>query len=173
MIFFNLINIIPKETIERYNLHKLEHKGHIYLRINKGMYGLPQEWKLTNVLLQERMNPCSYAPVRRTPGLWKRTICPVLVHSSCQWLWCQIHQRKTLQIPCRHLWETLNTYSGPKKRVLPLHDSVLRLQQENRGYIHTMLHPNSIQSIWPHDTKRTLSCTIAIHATKLWRRGTN
>ena len=37
---------IPEEIIQQYNLINLEHKGFVYMEIQKGMYGLPQAGKI-------------------------------------------------------------------------------------------------------------------------------
>jgi hypothetical protein len=44
------IKLIPQEIIDDYNLVPLIHKDYIYVKINKGMYGLPQAGLLTNKL---------------------------------------------------------------------------------------------------------------------------
>ena len=40
------LDIIPEEIIQQYNLRNLAHKGFVYMEIQKGMYGLPQEGKI-------------------------------------------------------------------------------------------------------------------------------
>ena len=42
------LDIIPEEIIQQYNLRNLEHKGFVYMEIQKGMYGLPQAGKVAN-----------------------------------------------------------------------------------------------------------------------------
>lgn len=72
------IDLIPEEIITTYNLHDLvDNNGWIYLRINKGMYGLPQAGRLANDLLQKRLAPHGYFPVQHTPGFWRHTTKPV------------------------------------------------------------------------------------------------
>ncbi len=44
-----LMAVLPDEIIDHYNLHLLMHKGHVYVEIWWGMYGLPQAGKLANV----------------------------------------------------------------------------------------------------------------------------
>ena len=39
------IKLIPDETIQKYNLKEIEEDGMVYLKIVKGMYGLPQAGK--------------------------------------------------------------------------------------------------------------------------------
>ena len=42
------LDIIPEEIIQQYNLINLEHKGFVYMVIQKVMYGLPQARKFAN-----------------------------------------------------------------------------------------------------------------------------
>ena len=45
------LDIIPEEIIQQYNLKNLAHKGFVYMEIQKGMYGIPQAAKISEVLL--------------------------------------------------------------------------------------------------------------------------
>jgi Reverse transcriptase (RNA-dependent DNA polymerase) len=66
------ISLIPDEIIQAYNLWSIvDSEGYIHIRLNKGMYGLPQAGILAYQLLVKRLAPHGYAPVRHTPGLWK------------------------------------------------------------------------------------------------------
>ena len=47
--------IIPHEIIEKYKLNDTENKGWVYIKILKGMYGLPQAGKIANDLLKKRL----------------------------------------------------------------------------------------------------------------------
>lgn len=41
--FFKLpVKIIPEDIMKHYCLHPLIYKDHVYVQVNKGMYGLPQ-----------------------------------------------------------------------------------------------------------------------------------
>ena len=42
------LEIIPDKIIQQYKLQDLEHKGFVYMEIQKGMYGLTQAGKMTN-----------------------------------------------------------------------------------------------------------------------------
>ena len=64
------LNLIPNEIITEYKLHNIVHNRHIYVRIEKGMYGLPQSGILANRLLAKRLSKHGYYQVRHTPGLW-------------------------------------------------------------------------------------------------------
>ena len=51
------VKFIPEEIIEEYNLRsKVDNKGWVYMKICKGMYGLPQAGILENELLQKHLN---------------------------------------------------------------------------------------------------------------------
>jgi hypothetical protein len=72
------ISLIPQEIITEYNLNKLLHSdNYIYIRINKGMYGLPHAGILANKLLAQRLGKHEYYQCRFTPGLWKHTSHPI------------------------------------------------------------------------------------------------
>jgi hypothetical protein len=72
------IHLIPKEIITKYKLLDLLHNDYIYVRIEKGMYGLPQAGILANKLLAKRLAKHGYYQVRHTPGLWRHTFCPIM-----------------------------------------------------------------------------------------------
>ena len=65
------LKIIPQEIIDAYNRTSLvDDQGWIYMRIEKGMYGLKQSGIIDNHELVNRMAPFGYHPVQHTPGLW-------------------------------------------------------------------------------------------------------
>jgi hypothetical protein len=47
--------LIPHDIIEQYNLLPLVSDGHVYIEVQKGMYGLPQAGILANQLLARRL----------------------------------------------------------------------------------------------------------------------
>jgi hypothetical protein len=62
------LHMIPPEIMISYDLEKLVHKGAVYVRvvrIDKGMYGLPQAGKLAFLAVD------GYEPMPATPGLWR------------------------------------------------------------------------------------------------------
>ena len=71
------MKIMPPEIIEKYNLKELELDGWIYMKIVKGMYGLPQAGKIANDLLQKRLKKHGYHACQYTPGLYKHVWRPV------------------------------------------------------------------------------------------------
>jgi hypothetical protein len=67
------ITLIPDEIIQEYHLLTFVHKEYVYVRIDKGMYGLPQAGILANQLLAKRLSKHGYFQSRHTPGLWCHT----------------------------------------------------------------------------------------------------
>jgi hypothetical protein len=69
---------MPEEIINEYKLRdKANSKGHIFLEVNKGMYGLPQAGLLANELLEKRLNKHGYYQSKLIPGLWKHKTRPI------------------------------------------------------------------------------------------------
>ena len=64
------MKLMPDKIIDKYNLNRFEHDGWVYIKILKGMYGLPQAGKIANELLQKRLKMYRYHPDQLTPGLW-------------------------------------------------------------------------------------------------------
>jgi hypothetical protein len=71
------LSSLPKEIIDKFRLMAVAHDGHIYIEIQKGMYGLPQAGILKNELLQQRLVLDGYRPTEHTHGLWKHKTWPV------------------------------------------------------------------------------------------------
>ena len=68
----------PKDVIKQYNLTKLANKnGMVFVKIRKGMYGLPQAGLLAQELLEQRLNNHGYHQSTQTPGLWTHKWRPV------------------------------------------------------------------------------------------------
>jgi hypothetical protein len=64
------IKLIPQEIIDQYNLLELVSDGHVYIEVQKGLYGLPQSGILANQLLARRLTIHGYHQTKFTPGLW-------------------------------------------------------------------------------------------------------
>ena len=67
---FIYIKDIPPDIVKQYNLNEIAIDGKVYIKIRKGMYGLPQAGILANVLLQKNLAQFAYYQCRRMPGLW-------------------------------------------------------------------------------------------------------
>jgi hypothetical protein len=69
---------MPEEIIKEYKLRdKANAKGHIFLEVTKGMYGLPQAGLLANELLEQRLNKHGYYQSKLVPGLWRHKTRPI------------------------------------------------------------------------------------------------
>ena len=66
-------SLIPSQIMSTYNLHQLQHHDKIYIRINKGMYGLPQAGRLAHQQLITLLQPRGYYPCKHISGLWRHT----------------------------------------------------------------------------------------------------
>jgi hypothetical protein len=66
---------IPEEIIEEYKLReKATPDGWVYIKVVRGMYGLPQAGSLGHDLLKSRLNKKGYFQSQIVPGLWKHKI---------------------------------------------------------------------------------------------------
>ena len=65
------ICFIPSDIIDHCNLKYLVVDGFVYIRIEKGMYGLKQAAILANQQLQTNLAKEGYYPMPGTSGLWK------------------------------------------------------------------------------------------------------
>jgi hypothetical protein len=72
----NLLSL-PQETIDKYDLNELAHDGRVYIKIQKGMYGLPQAGILAYELLQRSLAKDGYRPTTHTHGLWTHDTRPI------------------------------------------------------------------------------------------------
>ena len=72
------LDILPEEIINKYNLREIAHNGWVYIRINKGMYGLPEAGILANKLLKKRLDKHGYYECQFTPGLYRHVWRPIM-----------------------------------------------------------------------------------------------
>jgi hypothetical protein len=69
---------MPDNVIEHYKLRDiLTPDGHIYCKIKKGMYGLPQVGIIAQELLADRLKQHGYTQSKTTPGLWLHKMHPI------------------------------------------------------------------------------------------------
>jgi hypothetical protein len=71
------LSSLPQETIDKYDLIELTQDRKVYIKIQKGMYGLPQAGILANELLQRNLAKDGYRPTPHTHGLWKHDTRPI------------------------------------------------------------------------------------------------
>jgi hypothetical protein len=70
---------LPEEFVTMYNLaNKATSDGYVYIKIQKGMYSLPQAGILAQELLEQRLNKHGYRQSPITPGLWQHDYRPIL-----------------------------------------------------------------------------------------------
>ena len=68
---------IPDEIIEQYKLNTLSSDGWVYLEIRKGIPGLKQAGRIANDRLKSHLAKFDFAPLPRTPALWKHDTKPI------------------------------------------------------------------------------------------------
>eukprot|EP00804_Cyclotella_cryptica_P022272 CCRYP_018126-RA/>CCRYP_018126-RA protein AED:0.26 eAED:0.24 QI:0/0/0/1/0/0.33/3/0/620 len=64
-------DLIPQAFMDTYKLWDKVYKGHVYMEIRRGCYGLPQAGILANKLLKRRLATDGYFELPHTPGLFK------------------------------------------------------------------------------------------------------
>ena len=69
---------IPDKIIDQYKLRALSSDSWVYLDIRKGMPSLKQAGRITNNRLKAHLAHFVFAPVSRTPALWKHTTKPII-----------------------------------------------------------------------------------------------
>jgi hypothetical protein len=78
------VSDVPPNFVKSYNLKDLTNKGNtIYVKIQKGMYGLPQAGILMQNLLKKWLNQHSYQQSKVTPGLSKHDWRPSISFTLC------------------------------------------------------------------------------------------
>ena len=69
---------VPEEIINEYNLREKETAdGHVYVKVRRGMYGLPQAGLIAQEELEERLNENGYRQSKIVPGLWRHDWRPI------------------------------------------------------------------------------------------------
>ncbi len=69
---------LPQEFVDLYYPTKIaEVNGNVCIKVQKGMYGLPQAGILAHRLLEQRLNEHGYQQSQVTPGLWKHALRPI------------------------------------------------------------------------------------------------
>jgi hypothetical protein len=69
---------LPQEFVDLYDLTKIaEENGNVYIKVQKGMYGLPQAGILAHRLLEQWLNEHRYQQSQVTPELWKHLLRPI------------------------------------------------------------------------------------------------
>ena len=71
------IGLFPIRIVKQYDLLNKVVKGHIYLKMQCAVWGLPQAGILANKLLCKRLTPNGYYKCKQTLGLWRHTTHPI------------------------------------------------------------------------------------------------
>ena len=68
----------PKDVIAQYDLHKkVDKKGFVMIRVEKGMYGLPYAGIIAQNMLSKRLEEHGYRKSDKTPGFWRHNTRPI------------------------------------------------------------------------------------------------
>ena len=66
------LKLFPDDIIQQYNLHaQVDINGYIFIKINKGMYGLRQSIILAYQQISTRLQAAVYKPIIGSTGMWK------------------------------------------------------------------------------------------------------
>eukprot|EP00804_Cyclotella_cryptica_P020437 CCRYP_014425-RA/>CCRYP_014425-RA protein AED:0.04 eAED:0.02 QI:0/0/0/1/1/1/2/0/1218 len=68
---------IPASIIDLYNLQDLAQDGYVFVRIQKGMYGLPQAGIIAQQLLEQRLQANGYHQSKLNHGFWTHDWRPI------------------------------------------------------------------------------------------------
>ena len=72
------ISEMPNNIIKQYKLNeKVNPNGYFYVKILKGMYGLPQEVSIAQQLLEKQLNAKVYYQSKITPVFWTHKWRPI------------------------------------------------------------------------------------------------
>ena len=72
------LSYFPEDAVEHYQLKdKVDSKGFVFVKIVKGMYGLPHAGIIAQKLLEERLNEHGYHQSNFTPGFWTHESRPI------------------------------------------------------------------------------------------------
>ncbi len=72
------LDILPQEIMNKFGLTDIVHaNGWVYVKIQKGMYGLLQAGILANKLLKKRLTVRGYYQCQHMPGLWHHMWCDI------------------------------------------------------------------------------------------------
>ena len=97
---------MPDNIIEQYDLRaKSTADGYVYVRIEKGMYGLPNAGLIAHELLTKRLNAAGYFQSKLTPGFWTHKWRPIAFSLVVD----NVGVKYVGAEHAQHLLETLNT----------------------------------------------------------------
>eukprot|EP00804_Cyclotella_cryptica_P012986 CCRYP_002317-RA/>CCRYP_002317-RA protein AED:0.32 eAED:0.30 QI:0/0/0/1/1/1/3/0/854 len=167
-------DLIPEEIVDKYKLREYNKDGWVYVRIDLGMYGLPQAGILANKLLAKRLAKVRYYQCKYTPGLkrhiWRPiTFCLVVDDFGIKTV--GLKHAKHLQAELEKYYKCSMDWKGDLLRSAP----GLGLQKSSGSYNKLWAQPilaaalSSIASRQCNDTEATMQATtqllnyVAIH----------
>eukprot|EP00957_Ditylum_brightwellii_P204711 15340491-Ditylum_brightwellii.AAC.1 len=65
------IDLIPEKIIKQYNLKTVVHNNNVFIKIRKGIYGLPQASCIAHDQLIKHLKTYGYSPCKFIPSLWR------------------------------------------------------------------------------------------------------
>ena len=70
----------PDDVIDHYKLReKVDKKGDVFIKVCKGMYGLPHTGLIAQQLLEKPLKVHGYCQSNTTPGFWRHNTRPICV----------------------------------------------------------------------------------------------
>ena len=120
---------VPQQFIDEYNLASVIFNGYLYLKVVKGMYGLPQAGTLANKFLKICLAPHGYIECAHMPRLWK-------------------HITKQTTFP---LWvNDFGTHYTHERCTTPHQNTTTMVQNYNRLDWHQILWSCTQMELWNH-----------------------
>ena len=71
------VRLIPDEIKVEYKVSEFKNAGYMYVKTNKGMYGLAQAGLIANELLAKMLAKHGFNQTAHTPGLWRHHTKPI------------------------------------------------------------------------------------------------
>ncbi len=109
---------LPQEFVDLYDLTKIaEDNGNVYIKVQKGMNGLPQTGILAHRLLEQRLNEHGYQQSQVTPGLWKHSL------RTISFMLCvdDFGVKHVGQEHAKHLLQVLQVLARLERQEIPRH----------------------------------------------------
>ena len=94
----------PRDIREKYALDSIQHNGHIYCKIKKGMYQLKQAAVLAFNQLSKLLRDADYTPIIGSNGMWKHSTRSILFNLCVDDFGIKYFHKEDVQ----HLINTIN-----------------------------------------------------------------
>jgi hypothetical protein len=162
------MKLIPDKIVQAYQLQPMVYKEHIYMEIQRGMYGLLQAGILANQLLRTQLEPHGYEQCRHTPGLWKHKWRPVMFSLVVDYFGIKYVGKEHAD----HLMQAIKqNYKFSKDWAGQLYCGIsINLDYQN-GIVDLSM-PGYVQATLHKKSKTRPTCTTHVEGTKLWSQAT-